>query len=88
MTPKPTISTKPLTPGQRRYLEQMRRLQADGRQFSHRSMCNELGFKSVASSWNAMQRLLELGFIVMKDRAVTRPQPTLTPYGLTELEAA
>ena len=79
---------KPLTAPERRYLSALKRMERDFELFTHRGICDVLGFRSVARSFQLMTALIEKGHVQAGARLALVEVPVTTAKGQRELRKA
>jgi hypothetical protein len=70
----------------RRYLSKVRELEKEHQPFDHRVLASAMGWKSVASSWFAQERLIEKGLLKRDKRLAFDVCPVVTPAGQREIK--
>lgn len=77
-----------LTEEQRLFLRTLRDFQKKRREFTYRDICTVMGWSSVNSSWEMVEKLVAAGFVRRGQMLAHVEAPVLTTAGLRQLRRA
>lgn len=73
---------------QRAFLRTLRKFQKERRVFTHRDMCTAMGWSSVNSSWEMVEKLVAAGLVIRSSILAHVEAPVVTDAGRRQLRRA